>query len=136
MDWGDKVSNEKVTITLSAIANKKMRTLQWDGYQPIGVILVARDRREDGSYGRVSIDNFGRVQFWNVDGSGRMYAGKESIANQTDIVQRLRELSAEMGTLGLAMEYFGGLSEISDHGRKMMGAAIIARKWVTEMEKS
>jgi hypothetical protein len=127
------MSIEKIPV--SSIGAKKQRSLEQDGHQVIGVILVDSKKREDGTYGRVTVDNFGRVQFWDVDGSGRMYASREPIANQADIVQRLRALSDEMAALGTAMEYFGGFSEVAEHGREMMGASLITLGWITEMEK-
>ena len=48
-----------------SIAERKIKSLIDDGHEEIGVIL-----QKDGK--RVTVDKFGRVQWWEVDGSGEM----------------------------------------------------------------
>ncbi len=51
-----------------SIAERKIKSLIDDGHEAIGVIL-----QKDGK--RVTVDNFGRVQWWELDGSGKMVSG-------------------------------------------------------------
>lgn len=53
-----------------------------------------------------------------------------------EISERLEKLAAEMTDVATEMtevatlmDYFGGFSEIAEHGRELAGAAIIARNW-------
>lgn len=38
-------------------------------------------------------------------------------------------LSELMEEVGAKMDYFGGFNKIGDHGREMIGAAMIAKGW-------
>jgi hypothetical protein len=38
-----------------------------------------------------------------------------------------------MLNLGADMDYYGGTGEIGDHGRELIGAALIAREWADKM---
>lgn len=45
------------------------------------------------------------------------------------LADRLRAISVEMINLGVEMEYYGGLSEIAQHGKEMIGAGHLAAEW-------
>lgn len=124
---------EKVPMT--QVGATKLRELEARGFEIAGVILVDRKVEKDGTHRRATVDNFGRVQWWKVDGSGRMSALKEPITQKTEIVKRLRELSEEMIEIGTAMDYYGGLAEHAKHGAELIGAAQIARSWIPEIEE-
>jgi|GEM_PF-2853038 len=55
-----------------------------------------------------------------------------------EIIARLRALSAEMITVGTAMNYYAGLSdgEMAQHGVELVGAGLIASEWGDELEKA
>lgn len=54
-----------------------------------------------------------------------------------EIITRLRAVAAEMASLGVAMDYYGGFNGLmAQHGREMVGAAGIAREWADEIEAS
>ncbi len=121
-------------IPMTSVCASKLRSLEQSGMEVVGVILVKR-KDANGTYQRATVDNFGRVQWWNVDGSGRMVALKEPITQKAEIVKRLRELSEEMIEIGTAMDYYGGLAEHAKHGAELVGAAHIARSWIPEIEE-
>ena len=50
------------------------------------------------------------------------------------IAKQLRRLSRAMVTLGVAMDYHGGFSEIGQHGRELVNAGLIAKGWATGIE--
>lgn len=55
---------------------------------------------------------------------------------RTELIAEIRRVASEMETLGAAMDYYGGFnSTISDHGKKMIGAAQIARDWAAGIEE-
>lgn len=60
-------------IPMTSVCVSKLRSLEKSGMEIVGVILVQR-KDVNGKFKRATVDNFGRVQWWNVDGSGRMYA--------------------------------------------------------------
>ena len=49
------------------------------------------------------------------------------------LVRRLRLTANTMVNLGVDMDYYGGMSEIGQHGREMVGAGLIAREWSDKM---
>lgn len=53
----------------------------------------------------------------------------------TEIATELRALSIEMSRIGSAMDYFGGLNQIGDHGREMIRASVVARDWAAGIEE-
>lgn len=50
------------------------------------------------------------------------------------IAKQLRHLSKAMGTLGVAMDYYGGFSEIGQHGRELVNAGRIVKGWATSIK--
>lgn len=54
---------------------------------------------------------------------------------RNELALELRVLSSRMIHIGAAMDYFGGFSEIAQHGHEMMGAAMIAAQWADRMEE-
>lgn len=56
---------------------------------------------------------------------------------KTEIIARLRTLSAEMIEIGTAMDYYAGLSDglMARHGAELVGAGLIVAEWVGELEK-
>jgi hypothetical protein len=46
-----------------------------------------------------------------------------------DLAAAIEYVAARMLDVGVAMEYYGGLSELAQHGREMMGASHIASGW-------
>lgn len=51
-----------------------------------------------------------------------------------EIAAELRALAAEMMRIGLAMESSGGFHPMGDHGKEMVGAAVIALDWAARIE--
>lgn len=49
--------------------------------------------------------------------------------SNAQLAARIFRVAKSMKRLGCEMEYFGGFGEIGDHGREMIGAAVIARGW-------
>ena len=49
------------------------------------------------------------------------------------LVRRLRLTATTMLNLGADMNRYGGMGEIGDHGREMIGAGLIAREWADKM---
>lgn len=39
-----------------------------------------------------------------------------------------------MRLIGVDMDYYGGFSELAEHGRELIGAAVIAESWAGELE--
>ena len=68
---------EKIGIT--SICSKKLAQLESNGMEIVGLILVHRDA--SGKIERATVDNFGRVQWWDLDDSGRMVAKAGSYGN-------------------------------------------------------
>ena len=52
-----------------------------------------------------------------------------------EIGPRLKELIDAMESVGGYMEFYGGFGEMGQHGRELLGAAKIARQWLTQMKK-
>lgn len=52
----------------------------------------------------------------------------------TNIAARLRALSADMIALGVEMNYYGGLSEIAQYGKELIGAGHLAAEWARGIE--
>lgn len=53
---------------------------------------------------------------------------------QLEIASRLRKLADEMDEIAVAMDYYGGFADWSQHGREIAGAGKIARQWAGEIE--
>lgn len=53
-------------------AQKKRNVLEAKGMRPVGIVMA------DESGKRATIDRYGRVQWWVVDGSGKMIAADEN----------------------------------------------------------
>lgn len=51
-----------------------------------------------------------------------------------EIAAALRDLSIQMLTIGAAMDYYGGMGEIGQHGRELINAATIASEWAAAIE--
>lgn len=64
-------------IPMSSVGARKLRELEAQGFECAGVILVDGKCESDGTHRRATVDFFGRVQWWSVDGSGLMGAAKE-----------------------------------------------------------
>lgn len=58
-------------IPMTQICATKLRMLESQNMEIVGIVLVDRDAK-NGVYKRATVDNFGRVQWWMVDESGRM----------------------------------------------------------------
>jgi hypothetical protein len=56
------------------------------------------------------------------------------MASKTEITDRLKALQAEMSEVGILMEYYGGLSEVAQHGKELYGAAMMMKTWIEGME--
>ncbi|MGL4556919.1 MAG: hypothetical protein ACRCV5_05425, partial [Afipia sp.] len=54
------------------VADRKCDALERKGLKPIGVILAVPDEPGQTQARRVTVDRWGRVQWWSVDGSGNM----------------------------------------------------------------
>ena len=50
-----------------------------------------------------------------------------------EIAARLVRMAAEMESIGVAMDYYGGLAEWARHGKELAGAANICREWAFEL---
>ena len=50
------------------------------------------------------------------------------------IAKQLRRVSKAMVSLGVAMDYHGGFSEIGQHGRELVNAGLIAKEWAKGIE--
>lgn len=57
---------------MTSVAERKLRSLEAGGWVNVGVILV-EPMNADGRHNRCTLDHFGRVQHWQVDGSGKMH---------------------------------------------------------------
>ena len=117
-------------IPMTSVCASKLRSLEQSGMEVVGVILVKR-KESNGTYKRATVDNFGRVQWWDVDGSGQMIAAKS--ASKNELIDRLRALSMEMKEVGTQIDYFGGLARYAKHGAELVGAATIVEDWIFEM---
>ena len=117
-------------IPMTSVCASKLRSLEQSGMEVVGVILVKR-KESNGTYQRATVDNFGRVQWWDVDGSGQMIAAKS--ASKNELIDRLRALSMEMKEVGTQIDYFGGLARYAKHGAELVGAATIVEDWIFEM---
>lgn len=60
-------------VPLTNVASEKIRELEAQGFEIGGVILVDGQCQKDGTHRRATVDSFGRVQWFSVDGSGRMF---------------------------------------------------------------
>ena len=49
--------------------------------------------------------------------------------------EKLRWLSWHMNDIGAFLDFYGGFSEIGEHGREMIGASKIAAGWADGIEK-
>lgn len=53
-----------------------------------------------------------------------------------EIASELKELSEKMKTIGIAMDYFGGINtEWPERGAELLGAGYQVDQWVEEIEK-
>lgn len=84
----------------------------------------------------------GQCLAWGVEGgvnmkteSGQCRRRATGIARKRKaLAKRIRRVAAQMQRLGAHMNYYGGFSEIGQHGREMLGAANIARGWAEGIE--
>ena len=54
-----------------------------------------------------------------------------------EIAEALRDLALEMQTLGAAMDHYGGFDvEMSQHGRELFGAGLVAAEWAKHIKES
>ena len=53
---------------------------------------------------------------------------------KADIAAYLRDLATRMDIAAVMLDYYGGLSGWSKHGREIAGAGNIARQWADEIE--
>jgi len=60
--------------------------------------------------------------------------GERRPPTQIEIAERLRTLADDMDDIAVVMDYYGGFSAWSRHGREMAGAGAIARQWADEIE--
>lgn len=61
-----------------------------------------------------------------------MEAAKKKTTKQlsnAQLAKRILRVANAMHKLGCEMEHLGGFGEAGDHGREMIGAAVIARGW-------
>ena len=54
---------------------------------------------------------------------------------RVEIANRLRALSAEMISLGTAMDYYGGFDDSMQHGRELVGAGLTAHEWAEAIDQ-
>lgn len=54
---------------------------------------------------------------------------------RSEIIEGLKQISFDMIEIGTAMDYYGGSSHVSDRGRELVGAGVMARSWAEEWEK-
>ena len=66
-----------------SVFDQKLKSLKSEGYTEIGVILIDPKTKK-----RCTVDHFGRVQYWEIDGSGVMIATVDTVrtANGVAIV--------------------------------------------------
>ena len=62
---GRKAKDPTIPVSVR-VDQKKIQSLKEQGFSEVGVILA------DASGERVTVDKYGRVQWWCVDGSGIM----------------------------------------------------------------
>ncbi len=60
-----------------SVAFSKCKSLEAEGMLPVGVIMAVPDVPGQEHARRVTVDRFGRVQWWDVDGSGKMTPNAE-----------------------------------------------------------
>lgn len=60
-------------VPLTNVASEKIRELEAQGFEIGGVILVEGQCQKDGTHRRATVDAFGWVQWFSVDGAGRMF---------------------------------------------------------------
>ena len=58
----------------------------------------------------------------------------DGVPRMESLPERIREVAGIMMSIGIDMDYIGGLGELGAHGRELMGAAGIARKWADSIE--
>ena len=97
-----------------SVSERKIKSLIEEGFEEIGVIL-----QKDGK--RVTVDKFGRVQWWELDGSGEMaysHAGENAlnqdisrlkgiIKTERDAVIKLHRLLGDIETLAQSRRIAG-----------------------------
>jgi hypothetical protein len=54
---------------------------------------------------------------------------------KSEIIEGLRQLSVDMQEIGMAIDYYYGLNPLSQHGKEMVGAGVLASEWADVMEK-
>lgn len=55
--------------------------------------------------------------------------------DKLNIIERLNKISQDMINLGVDIDYYYGINPLSQHGKEMVGAGIIAKEWADEMSK-
>lgn len=75
-------------------ARIKKLMLRADGLEPIGHIYIDPETNR-----RATLDYWGRVQWWDVDGSGRMHAENVRVAELEDENERMKGLLRKLVTI-------------------------------------
>ena len=68
-----------------SVFDQKLKSLKSDGYTEIGIILIDPKTKK-----RCTVDHFGRVQYWDVDGSGAMIAPVDTVRSVDDVIVALK----------------------------------------------
>ncbi|MAO23825.1 MAG: hypothetical protein Unbinned3818contig1000_11 [Prokaryotic dsDNA virus sp.] len=56
-------------------------------------------------------------------------------STKPELITALRQLADDMETIGAALDYYGGFDYLlAEHGKEILGAALIARGWADGME--
>jgi hypothetical protein len=71
-----------------------------------------------------------------VPAAARRGGAARAIGARSGLGERLRWIAAHMRLIGVDMGYYGGFSELAEHGRELIGAAVIAESWARELEAS
>lgn len=54
--------------------------------------------------------------------------------SKQELIARMRGIAEQMEELGTNLDYYGGMHEISEHGRELVGAAGILIGWADGWE--
>ncbi len=66
----------------------------------------------------------------------RYQAERDTVPTNAEIAERLRMLSIDMMSIGMAMQYVGGFGPLAKNGQMMADQAEIALSWAHEIEEA
>jgi hypothetical protein len=69
-----------------------------------------------------------------VPAAARRGGAARAIGTRSGLGKRLRWIAAHMRLIGVDMGYYGGKGVLAEHGRELIGAAVIAESWARELE--